>query len=160
MTDVVQVAKRLIPVEQIVLVEAFVPPTEPTLRSTREFKSRIVQLDRSSILSELPPEHFAEQNGFRTLALDRVATNPAIAFRVEAFAPTEHFQPSKPYLTRLVWLDEGHAHSKLLLTPPEEVLAIVLRGEEAAVTPVVRPVARRRRSIAGPRRTGLAKELG
>ena len=39
------------------------------------------------------------------LVEDDVAVNPAVAFRVETFAPTENFTPSKPYQTRLLWRD-------------------------------------------------------
>jgi hypothetical protein len=76
-----------------------------------------------------PPQEFAEAYGFRFLAEDNIAANPAVAFLVESFAPTERFRPDKPYETRLEWRDlEGNEQSKLLLTKPETVIAEVLRG--------------------------------
>jgi hypothetical protein len=82
------------------------------------------------VLTETAPQEFAEAHGFRLLPEDNVATNPAIAFRVESFAPTDGFNPAKPYQTRLMWRGpDGNSHSKLLLTKPEMVIAIALRGE-------------------------------
>ncbi|MCP1839111.1 hypothetical protein ACVIHI_007975 [Bradyrhizobium sp. USDA 4524] len=132
MQNVIRIAKHLIPIEQIALFEPFVPPTNP-LRSEREFKARVVLLDRNSVLSEETPEQLAADHGFRFLVGDRSATNPTISFRVETFVPVENFTPTKPYTSRLAWTDnEGNIQSKLMLTPPEELLAAVVRGEEAS----------------------------
>jgi hypothetical protein len=55
-----------------------------------------------------------------------------VRFRVETFEPSEGFQPPKPYQSRLKWRDQdGNEQSKLLLTKPETVIAVVLRGEAA-----------------------------
>lgn len=154
MQNVIRIAKHLIPIEQIALFEAFVPPVNP-LRSEREFKSRVVLLDRNSVLSEETPEQLAADHGFRFLGADRAATNPAVGFRVETFAPAENFTPTKPYLSRLAWTDqEGKVQSRLMLTAPEELLAAVVRGHSDAaaqdhsqdITPVRvrRPNAKRR----------------
>lgn len=134
MQNVIRISKHLIPIEQIALFEPFTPPAEP-LRSDRAFKARVVLLDRNSVLSEETPEQLAADHGFRFLSADRSATNPALGFRVETFLPAENFTPSKPYLSRLAWTDqEGNTQSKLMLTPPETLLAAVVRGrtEEAA----------------------------
>jgi hypothetical protein len=64
--------------EQIALVEPFEPSPENPLRSWREFRSRIVLLNRDSVLAETETSVFAEQNGFRVLEADSVATNPAV----------------------------------------------------------------------------------
>jgi hypothetical protein len=56
----------------------------------------------------------------------------AVRFLVETFEPSEDFQPRKPYQSRLKWRDQdGNEQSKLLLTKPETVIAMVLRGEAA-----------------------------
>jgi hypothetical protein len=70
----------------------------------------------------------------RTPAKQNIAANPAIAFRVESFEPTESFKPTKPYQTRLKWHDQDdNEQSKLLLSKPETVIAVVLRdGAESA----------------------------
>ena len=61
---------------------------------------------------------------------DNVGTNPAVTFRVESFEPTKDFTPTKPYQTRLKWRDaNGNEKSRLLLTKPEVVVAVALRGE-------------------------------
>jgi hypothetical protein len=81
-------------------------------------------------LTEDTVEAFAEANKFRRLPDDNVATNPVVRFRVETFEPSEGFQPRKPYQSRLKWRDQdGNEQSKLLLTKPETVIAVVLRGE-------------------------------
>jgi hypothetical protein len=53
-----------------------------------------------------------------------------VRFLVETFEPAEGFQPRKPYQSRLKWRDQdGNEQSKLLLTKPETVIAVVLRGQ-------------------------------
>ena len=96
-------------------------------------KVRVVLLNRDSILSEEAPEAFAQAHGFRLLAEDGVFTNPNVRFGVEVFEPAGDFQPTKPYQTRLGWRDlDGNTHSKLLLTKPDDALAIVVRGDTGA----------------------------
>jgi hypothetical protein len=132
MDNVIRIAKRLIPIERIALFEPFVISTDQGLRSTKEFKARIVLLDKVSILAEETPEQLGVAHRFRMVAADRVATNPAVSFQVETFEPAEHFKPTRPFLSRLSWHDQdGNTQSKLLLAPPETVLAVVVRGEEA-----------------------------
>jgi hypothetical protein len=129
MQDVITIGKRLVPVEQVALVEPFDPAANPDFKPEKDFKSRVVLLNRDTVLAETTPAEFAEGHGFRMLGEDGAAINPAIAFRVETFTPTETFKPEKPYATRLKWRDrEGDEHSKLLLTKPETVIAVVLRG--------------------------------
>lgn len=82
-------------------------------------------LNRDTALTEATPQEFAETHGFRLIAEDNVAANPAIAFRVETFTPTEDFKPAKPY-------QDGNEQSKLLLAKPETALAVVVRGEAEA----------------------------
>lgn len=55
--------------------------------------------------------------GDRQLPEDAVGVNPALFFKVEAFAVTDNFTPTKPYTSRIKWADhEGNEQSKLLLT--------------------------------------------
>ena len=94
---------------------------------------------------------FAEANGFRMLKDDGVATNPAVHFRVETFMPQEGFTPAKAYASRLLWHDlDGNDQSKLLLTEPERVLAIAVRGEVPAAAAEPAP----------PRKAGRANRKG
>jgi len=53
-------------------------------------------INRDSILTEEAVVTFAEQHAFRMLGDDGVATNPAVHFSVEDFAPSEGFEPAKP----------------------------------------------------------------
>lgn len=130
MRNVVTIGKRLIPLEQIAFVEPFDPASNPDFKSDRPFKARVVMLNRDTVLTETATAEFAEAYGFRMLSEEAVAVNPNIGFRVETFAPTESFKPEKPYATRLKWRDlEGSEHSKLLLTKPETVIAVVVRRE-------------------------------
>jgi len=159
MQDVVTIGKRLIPLEQIALVEPFDPASNPDFKSDKPFKARVVLLNRDTMLAEISPQEFAEAHGFRTLGDDQIAVNPAVPFRVETFTPTEIFKPEKAYRTRLKWRDPegGGEHSKLLLTEPETVITVALRGgaepEAAAKTQVRRPRSR------GPRRAARRPEL-
>lgn len=155
MSNLMHVGKKLIPIEHVALIEPYIPTPDSPIKTTREFKSRIVLLNRDSVLSETAPGEMAEVHSFRMLASDSVATNPAIHFGVERFVPAENFTPSKDYLTRLSWTDlEGNSQSKLLLTSPEDVLSIAIRGDMPDATePEVRevpPRRRRRRAAAAP----------
>lgn len=167
MSDTVTLGKRLVPVEQIVLIEPFDPAAHPRMQTHRPFRSRVVLRNRDSILSEVPPEVFAEAQAFRALPEDGVFTNPEINFSVEVFHPEGDFKPDKPYQTRLLWRDfDGNTQSKLLLTKPGDVLAIAVRGEQASAaaetgtadgTPENRPKAGRRRSRRQAPREALAQ---
>lgn len=132
MENTVTFGKRLVPVEQIALIEPFDPLANPKMQSGRPFKARVVLVNRDSILSEESPAAFAEKHGFRFLPEDGVYTNPALQFGVEVFEPAGDFQPTKRYLSRLGWRGpDGNTHSKLLLTKPDDVLAIVVRGDKS-----------------------------
>lgn len=130
MSNLLRVRKRLIPIEHVALIEPFVQTPESPIRTEREFQSRIVLLDRDSVLCESGPEEMAAKYAFRLLRTDNVATNPTIHFGVEEFEAAAGFTPSKDFLTRLSWHDlDGNSQSKLLLTPPEETLSIAVRGD-------------------------------
>jgi hypothetical protein len=89
-----------------------------------------VLLNRESVLTEQTPKEFGDANEFRFLPEDNVGTNPMISFRVRRFEPREDFNPTKPFQTQLIWRDpDGNSRTKLLLTKPEMVIGIVLRGE-------------------------------
>jgi hypothetical protein len=131
MSSTITVGRRLIPVEQIALVEPYDPAENPRMQSNRPFQARIVLTDRDTVLTEDSVASFVEGHGFRVLAEDGVATNPMARFWVESFEPTDDYTPTKPYRTRLLWRDsEGAARSKLLVTEPATVLAIAVRGTE------------------------------
>lgn len=131
METIIRVAKRLIPVEEIALVEPFViSATTPPLRTTRDLRSRIVLIDKTRILSESSPEDLGSANGFRFIDADRVATNPAVRFWVEVFEAAPDFVSTRPFLSRLLWRDQnGRVQSRLLTAPAETVLAVAVRGE-------------------------------
>jgi hypothetical protein len=130
MDNVITIGKRLIPIEHIAFVEPYDPSTNPKLQTSREYKARIVMINRDSVLTEQSPIEFANAQGFRVLDGDQIATNPSVAFRVETFKPAEGFTPSKSFATRLLWRDhDGNDQSKLLVASPESVLAVVVRGE-------------------------------
>ena len=130
MPNVITIGREHIPVEQIAYIEPFEPPVNGQFRPDKPYKSRVVLLNRETVLTEDTPKDFAEANAFRFLPEDNVATNPLISFRVRSFAPTDAYNPGKPFQTRLMWRDpNGDSRSKLLLTNPETVIAIVLRGD-------------------------------
>jgi len=131
MSSTILVGRRLIPVEHIALVEPFDPAANPRMQSARAFQARLVLIDRESVLTEESVTSFVEAHGFRMLPEESVATNPVVRFAVEKFeGAADGFNPTKPYRTRLQWRDsDGNVQSKLLLTKPETVLAIVVKGE-------------------------------
>ena len=134
--NIIAIGLKRFPIEEIALVEPFQPPAEPPPRfaTDKDFKARVVLIDRYSALTEDTVEVFAEANKFRLLPDDAVATNPAVRFRVETFEPSEGFELRKAYQSRLKWRDQdGNEQSKLLLTKPETVIAVVLRGEAVPV---------------------------
>jgi hypothetical protein len=141
MQNIITVGEEYVPVEQIAYIEPFEPPANGQFKSDKPWKGRVVLLNRESVLTEDTPHEFAEANEFRFLPEDNVATNPIIPFRVRRFKPTEDFNPGKPFQTQLSWRDQdGNSRRKLLLTKPEMVIAIALRGEtEPGVERKARP---------------------
>src|ERR1700742_5035428 len=103
--NIITIGKRLVPAEQIACVESFDPLANPDFTTAKEFKGRLLLLNREGVLTEQTPEEFADAWRFRLLKDDRVALNPWVTYRVESFAPTESFTPTKPYQTRLKWRD-------------------------------------------------------
>jgi hypothetical protein len=119
MTTTVTVGRRLVPINHIALVEPLDPVALARMQTERPFKSRVVLIDRESVLSEATPEAFATMHGFRWLAEEQVAINGAIRFGVETFEAGEGFSPTKPYQSRLLWRNfDGDTMSKLLVTTP------------------------------------------
>jgi hypothetical protein len=146
----ITIGKRLVPAEQIAFVEVFDPTSNPDFKPDRDFKGRVVLLNRDTVLTEMTPQDFGAAHNLRLLAEDNVAIGQAIAFWVETFAPTETFQPTKAYRTRLKWRDhDGNDQSKLLVAAPETVVEeLSLRRTEStprSKDPPRRP-ARKRRS--------------
>lgn len=130
MSSTIKLGRRLVPVEQIALIEPFDPSTQFRIQTDRAFKARIVLLNRESVLTEDAPGDLAEAHHFRELPDEPVFTNPDVHFSVEVFQAVEGFNPTKPYKSRLVWSDlGGNTQSKLLLGKPEDVLAIAVRGQ-------------------------------
>jgi hypothetical protein len=148
--QVITLGKRLVTAEQIAFIEAFDPASNSEFKPDRDFKGRVVLVNRDTVLTEMTPQDFAATHNMRLLTEDNVAIGQAIAFRVETFTPTETFQPSKAYLTRLKWRDhDGNEQSKLLLTAPETVvMELSVRRSElpARSKPAARRPARRRGS--------------
>jgi hypothetical protein len=119
-----------VPAEQIAFVEPFDPSSNPDFRPEKDFKGRLVLLNREIVLTEQTPEEFASEHGLYLFAEDTVAVNPTIRFKVETFAPTEKFKPSRPFRTRK-WRDQGgDEQSKLLLTAPETVISEILKAKK------------------------------
>ena len=137
----ITIGKRIVPAEQIAIVEPFDPTRNPEFQSDKAFKGRVVLLNRDTLLTEMDPQEFAAAHGLRMLADDNIAVSQTVAFRVEIFTPTESFKPEKPYLTRLKWFDpDGNTHSKLLVTEPQIVIEELTRREgKPAVSPDAEP---------------------
>jgi hypothetical protein len=122
--------RRLVLTDQIVCVEPFDSSTQPDLKSDRPYRSRVILLDRTSVLSEDLPEVFVANQKFHLVVEDQIAINPAVSFWVETFTLTEGFKPEKDYNSRLKWRDaEGRVQSKLFVASAEVMLAAVTRNE-------------------------------
>lgn len=80
-------------------------------------------------MSEEAPEQLPKAHCFLWIEADKVVTKPNIILRRRDVHRTESFDPSKPFPSRLAWNDEeGNMQSKLMVTDPEALLAIVVRG--------------------------------
>ena len=151
--NIVTVGKRLVPVDQIAFVEPFDPSSNPEFKPGKEFRGRIVLLNRDAILTEQAVDDFATEHELHLFTEDGVAVNRAIVFKIETFEPTESFKPAKPYQTRLKWRDlAGVEQSKLLVTPPETVIAEILSAKVELVKTAKRPAKRQGRGRSGSRR--------
>jgi hypothetical protein len=139
---VLTIGKRLISTDQIALVEPFDPKANPEFRPEKDFKARIILLNRNAVLTEHTVAAFAEEHELHLLKDDDVAIKRGVFFKVESFTPSEKFNPIKPYLTRLKWVDPtGTDQSKPLVMSPEAVMAEILGTK--AETPAKKPAARR-----------------
>jgi hypothetical protein len=124
--NIITIGKRLIPVEQIAFVEPSDPSSNPEFKPERDFKGRVILLNRDPLLTEQTPGEFADEHKFDLLAEDHVAVNRLVSYKVETFEPREGFSPAKPFKTRLKWRDpHGIEQSKLLVTEPAAVLALI-----------------------------------
>lgn len=150
---VITVGRKLVVVGQVAFVEPFDPSANPEFKPEKNYKGRIVMLNRDIVLTEQTPQEFASEHELHLFTEDGVAVNRAIVFRVETFEPTERFNPSKPYKTRLKWRDfTGGEQSKLLLTEAETVIGELLGVKEELAKSAKRPPKRPARGRNGSRR--------
>jgi hypothetical protein len=150
---VITIGKRLVPAGQVAFVEPFDPASNPEFKPEKNFKGRVVLLNREIVLTEQTPQEFAAEHDLHLFAEDSVAVNRTIHFKIETFEPTESFKPTKPYQTRLKWSDLiGDEQSKLLVTAPETVIAEILNAKVEAPAPAKHPPGRPARGRKGSRR--------
>jgi hypothetical protein len=151
---VITIGKRLVPAEQVAFVEPFDPSSNPEFKPEKDFKGRVVLLNREVLLTEQTAQEFAAEHKLHLFPEDSVAVNQSIRFKIEIFEPTENFKPTKPYKTRLKWSDlAGEEQSKLLVTAPETVIAEILQAKvETPAAPAKRSVKRPARGRNGSRR--------
>jgi hypothetical protein len=150
---VITIGKRLVPAEQVAFVEPFDPSSNPEFKPEKDFKGRVVLLNREILLTEQTPQDFATEHKLHLFAEDGVAVNRTLRFKVEIFEPSESFTPTTPYQTRLKWTDlAGDEQSKLLLTAPQTVIAEILQAKVETPAPAKRPVKRPARGRSGSRR--------
>jgi hypothetical protein len=151
--QIITIGRRVIAADQIAVIEPFDPASNPEFQPEKEYKARIVLLNRDTVLTEITTQEFAAANGFYLLSDEAIAVSSSLAFGVESFTPTEKFKPEKAYRSRIKWRDpDGNEQSKLLLMEPETVvLELSRRGstkpDEARPTPR-RPARRRRARLA------------
>jgi hypothetical protein len=92
----ITIGKRLLLAEQIAFVETFNPSSNPEFKTEKDFKGRVVLLNRETVLTEQTPQEFAAEHKLHFFIEDGVAVNPTIRFKIESFEPTESFTPKKP----------------------------------------------------------------
>jgi hypothetical protein len=78
MQNIITIGRKHVPLVHIVLVEPFEPSMNSEFKPEKDFKARLVLLNRETVLSESSPREIAETHGFPVLAEDNVATNPNI----------------------------------------------------------------------------------
>lgn len=100
---VITIGKRMVLAEEVAFVEPFDPAANPEFKPEKDFKSRVVLLDRDAALTEQTPRDFAEAHGLHLFKDDDVAVNKQIVFKVEVFEPTESFKTVKtlPYASQM-----------------------------------------------------------
>jgi hypothetical protein len=151
--NVITIGKRLVTAGQVAFVEVFDPTSNPEFKPEKDFKGRVVLLNREIVLTEQTPQEFATEHNLHLFAEDSVAVNRTIRFKIEIFEPTEGFKPTKPYRTRLKWSDlAGDEQSKLLVTAPETVISEILNAKTETPAPTKRPTRRPARGRNGSRR--------
>jgi hypothetical protein len=149
---VITIGKRLVLGEQVAFVEPF-EASNPEFKPEKNFKGRVVLLDRDMVLTEQTPQEFAAEHELHLFTEDSVAVNRVIPYKIETFEPTEDFKPTKPYQTRLKWRDlDGGGQSKLLVTAPETVIAEILNAKVDLPAQSKRPARRPARGRNGSRR--------
>lgn len=137
---VITIGKRLVPAEHVAFVEPFDPASNPEFKPDKDYKGRVVLLDRDMVLTEQTPQAFAAEHHLHLFTENCVAVNRTIQFKIETFEPTDSFKPTKPYQTRLKWRDlAGDEQSKLLVTAPETVIAEILQAKVEAPIEAKRP---------------------
>ena len=72
---VITIGKRLISTEQLAFVEPFDVGANPEFKPEKDFKARVVLLNRDVVLTEQTPSAFAEEHGLHLFAEDDVAVN-------------------------------------------------------------------------------------
>jgi hypothetical protein len=153
MQEVITIGKRLVPAEQVAYVKPFDPTSNPEFKAPRDFKGRMVLLNREILLTEQTPQDFAAEHHLHLFTEDDVAVSRVIHFKIEIFEPTEKFTPAKPYRTRLKWTDlAGDEQSKLLVTAPETVIAEILKARTEMPSAAKRPIRKPARGRNGSRR--------
>ena len=76
---ILTIGKRLISLDQIAYVEPFDPAANPEFKPDKNFKARLVLLNRDVVLTESSPKEFSDANGFHLLEEDNVAVSPSLA---------------------------------------------------------------------------------
>lgn len=75
---VITIGKRLVFVEHVAFVEPFDPSANPEFKPEKDFKARVVLLDRDVVLTEQTVQDFASAHQLHLFAEDNVAVNRGI----------------------------------------------------------------------------------
>ena len=73
---VITIGKRLVPGDQVAFVESFDPAANPEFKVKKDFKARVVLLNRDMILTDQNPQEFTgrSSSGSRSLSQRRASS--------------------------------------------------------------------------------------
>jgi hypothetical protein len=78
---VITIGKRLVPAEQVAFVEPFDPSSNPEFKPEKDFKGRVVLLNREVVLTGQTPQEFAAEHDVTRLSVFPGGTAPGIDVR-------------------------------------------------------------------------------
>ncbi len=93
---VITIGKRLVPAEQVAFVEPFDPSSNPEFKPEKDFKGRVVLLNREIVLTEQTPQEFAAEHDLHLFAEDGVPSIGHSTSRSRSLSRRKASSPQSP----------------------------------------------------------------